>query len=163
MQRTRIEYVRAHPELLCHFPGDGLLISGHHLDLHAHLPCARYGCLGLFARRIGHRQHARKLPFSFLIRASYAQRTKATSGKIIHSFFDDGLDPILICRHLEDDLRRTLGHKELLSVRALDGCLRPFVNRIEGLEMKHLITLERLIVLDPGDHSQVDGVLVFRA
>ena len=68
-----------------------------------------------------------------------------------------------IGRQFQDHLRRALGHLELLSVRALDGGFGALMHRVERLEMQHLVTLQRLIVLQAAQHGQVDGVLIVRA
>ena len=138
------------------------LIAGNHLDAHAHLPRARDGCFGLLARRIEQRQHAHKLPLAFLICPGHAQRTEAASRKFIDGFLDGGLYLTGVGRHLQNYLRRSLGHIELFSVRAFDGGFGALMHRVERLEMDHLIALQGLIVLQAADHGQVDGVLVFR-
>ena len=68
-----IEDVRAHPQFLGGFLGDGQRIAGHHLDLHAHLSRGRDGRLGVVARRIEQRQHAEKLPFAVSLGPRHAQ------------------------------------------------------------------------------------------
>ena len=157
-----IKDVRAHPQLAGSFLGNGQLIAGNHLDLHAHLPGARDGSFGLLAGRIEHWQHANKLPLVFLIRPGYAQGTEAACRKFIDGFLDGGLYLTDVGRHLQNHLRRSLGHLELFSVRTFYGGFGALMYRIERLEMEHLIALQRLIVLHAADHGQVDGVLVFR-
>ena len=80
---------------------------------------ARDGCFGLLARRIEQRQHADKLPLIFLIRPGHAQGTEAAPRKFVDGFLDGGLYFAGVGRHLQNDLRRSLGHKELFSVRSL--------------------------------------------
>ena len=51
-EHTGIKDVGAHSQLLRRFHGDGHLIAGHHLDLHAHLHGAGDSCFGIGARRV---------------------------------------------------------------------------------------------------------------
>ena len=134
-QSAGIQNVRAHPQLPGGFLSDGQLIACNHLHGHAHLPGAGDGCFGLFARRIEQGQHAHKLPLAFLIRPGDAQRTEAASGKFLHRLFHGGLHLTGIRRHLQNHLRRSLGHKELFPVSSLDGGFRAFVHRVKGLEV----------------------------
>ena len=101
------------PSCLGGFPGDGQLIARNHLDVHAHLPGARDGCLGLLARRIEQGQHANKLPLAFLIGPGHAQGTEAACRKFVDRLLDGGLYLTGIGRHLQNHLRRALGHLEL--------------------------------------------------
>jgi hypothetical protein len=94
-------------------------------------------------------------------RATPSER-KPRPAKFIDSFLDGRLDLALVRRHLENDLRRSLGDKELFSVRSFDGGFGALMHRVEGLEVKYLVPLQRLVVLHAADHRQVDGVLVFR-
>ena len=161
-QCAGINDVRAHPQLPGSFLGDGHLVARNHLDVHPHLPGARDGCFGLLARRIEQGQHASKLPLVFLIGPGHAQGTEAASRKFIDGFLDGGLYLTGVGRHLQNHLRRSLGHKELLSVPAFDGGFRALMHGVERLEMNDLIALQSLIVLHAADNGQVDGVLVFR-
>ena len=162
-QSAGIQNVRAHPQLPGSFLSDGQLIACNHLDVYAHLPGAGDGGFGLLARRIEQGQHAHKLPLAFLIRPGDAQGTEAATGKFIDRFLHGGLYLTGVRRHLQNHLRRSLGHKELFPVSSLDGGFRALVHRVEGLEMEYLIALQRFIVLHAANHRQVNGVLVFRA
>ena len=64
---------------------------------------------------------------------------------------------------LQDHLGRTLRDLENTAVDGLDGSLGALVHRVEGLIVDHLAALQGLIVLQPAQHCQIDGVLVFRA
>ena len=68
-----IEDIRAHPEFLRGFLGNGQRIAGDHLDADAHLPGSRDRCLGIVARRIEQRQHTEKLPLSVTLGPRHAQ------------------------------------------------------------------------------------------
>jgi len=116
--------------------------------------------LACSARRIGHGQHANELPLVVLIGAGHAQRAEAACGKIVDRFVDLGLHVCDVGGHLQDDLRRSLRDLELFPVRAFHGGFGALMHRVEGLEMNDLILLQLLIVLDAGDHGEVDGVFV---
>ena len=157
-----VQDVRAHPQFMSSFLRDGHLVAGDHFDVHAHLPGARDGRLGLLARRIEQGQHANKLPLVFLIRPGHAQGTEAACGKFIDGFLNGGFYFRGVGRHLQNYLRRSLRHLELFSVRALYGGFGALMHRIKRLEMKDLIALQCVVVLHSADHGQVDGVLIFR-
>src|SRR5271156_3658337 len=118
---------------------------------------------GLLARRVEQRQYAGKLPLTFLIRPGHAQGAEAAAGKLVDRLLYGGLDLTGVARHLQYDLRRSLGHEELCSVCTLYGSLGALMHWVEGLEVDNLIVFQRLIVLYAADHSQIDGVLVLRA
>ena len=161
-QAAGIENVRAQSQLSGGFLGDGQCIARNHLDLHAHLPRGRDGCLGIFPRRIEQGQHAKKLPLAFSLGPRHAQRTEAARREFVDRLLDGGLHLPGIGRQRQDHLRRALRHLELLSVRALDGGLGAFMHRVERLEMNHLIALQRLLVFQAAQNGQIDGVVVFR-
>ena len=103
-----------------------------------------------------------KLPLAFLVRPGDAQGTEAAAGKFLHRLIHGGLHFTGVLRHLKDHLRRSLGYKELFAVRTLYGGFRALVHRVKGFEMKHLVALQRFIILHAANHRQINGVLVFR-
>src|SRR5277367_5287037 len=132
------------------------------LILTPHLGRGRDGRFGIVTRRIEQRQHAEKLPFAVSVRAGHAKRPKTAGGEIVDRLVDCGLHLSGIRRHGQDDLRGPLGHLKRLAIRALDRGLGAFVHRIEWLEMRDLIRLERLFVLQAAQNGEVDRVVVLR-
>jgi hypothetical protein len=135
------------------FPSDGQLIARNHLDLHAHLPGARDGCLGLLAWRIEQWQHAKKLPLAFLIRPRHAQGTEAAPANSLTAFSTAGFT----CRHWstspESPAARPWPRKTVFRP-PFDGGFGALMHRVEGLEMDHLIAFKALIVFQAPDHGQ---------
>ena len=162
-QCAGIQDVCAQSELFRGFPCDGNLIARNHLDVHAHLPGARDGRFGLLAGWVEQRQHADELPLALLICPGYAKGPVAASRKLIDSLLDGRLDLADVGCHLQNYLRGTFGHKELLPVRSFDGSFRSFMHRVEGLKVKYLEALQLLVVLHSTDHRKVDGVFVLSA
>ena len=60
----------------------------------------------------------------------------------------------------QDHLGRALGHLERGPVGALDRRLGALAHRVEGGEVDDLVALQCLVVLQPGEHGEVDGVVV---
>src|ERR1035438_993373 len=60
-------------------------------------------------------------------------------------------------RQLQDHLRCTLGHLELISIRALDGGFGALMHRVKRLEMDHLIGFQGLIIFQAAQHGQAWG------
>ena len=158
-----VENVRTHPQRLGGLPGDRQGIACHHLDLHAHLGRGRDGGFGVFTRRIEQRQYAEKLPFPVAIRPGHTERTKAARGEVVDRLVDGGLHGCGIRRQSLDDLRRPLRHLECASIRGLDGGLGALVHWIERLEMRDLIGLQRLLVLQAAQDGEIDRVVVLRS
>ena len=109
-----VEDIRAHPQFLGGFPGDGHLIARDHLDVYAHLAGGRDGRLGVVAGRVEQRQHAEKLPGALPVRPGHAQRAEAARRKLVDRLLDGGLHLPGVGRQLQDHLRRALGHLELV-------------------------------------------------
>jgi hypothetical protein len=160
-ERAGVQDIGSKAQLLRCFTSDGNLIARHHFDLDAHLDGVGDGFLGIRARRIEQGQHADKLPFALLIGFGHTQRTEAAAGKVKNGFLCCYLNFDSIGRHLENDLRSSLGYKELFPVRPLDGSFCAFVHRIEGHEVEYLAALQLLVVLYAAYYRQVDRVLVF--
>ena len=60
----------------------------------------------------------------------------------------------------EDHLRRALRYLELCASSCLDRCFGALADRLEGLEVDNFVGVQRLLVLDAGEHGEVDGVVV---
>ena len=162
-KRPAIENVRAHPQGLGGLLGDRQGVAGHHLDLHAHRGRGRDGGFGIFTRRIEQRQHAKKLPFPVAVRPRHAESTKAARGEIVDGLVDGGFHGGGIGRQRHDDLRRPFRHLERLPVLVLDGRLGALVHRIERLEMRDLVGIQRRLVFQPAEDGEIDRVVVLRA
>ena len=103
-----------------------------------------------------------KPPFPVAIRPSDAERAKAAGGEVVDGLVDGVLHRRGIGGQCQDHLRRALGHLEGLSVRGLHRRLGALVHRIERHEMRDLIRLQRLLVLQAAQHRQIDRVVILR-
>nr|WP_241499234.1 hypothetical protein [Chromobacterium sphagni] len=128
-------------------------------------PIARAGNgrLGVFARRVEHRQHAQQLPWAIPLGSGHRQRAKAARREFVNRLVQRGLGSADVGGQGRNHLRRALRHLENLAVRSLDGGLGALVHGVERLEVRQLIAVQGLIVFERAKDGEIDGVVVFQA
>jgi hypothetical protein len=66
-------------------------------------------------------------------------------------------------RELEDHLRRALGDFERGILCAFHGRLGPLADRLERLEVLHVVTAQGLVAGQTTEDGEIDGVIVVGA
>jgi hypothetical protein len=73
------------------------------------------------------------------------------------------LDLLRVSRQLKNHLHRALRNTEFGPFRSSDDRLRPFVNRIKGLEVDHLVFVQLVPVFQTAQNRDVNGILTLSA
>ena len=133
-------------QVLGDFPGDGHVISGHHLDLNAMLFRVGNGLGGIFPGGIKKRQNSQKLPGTCIGGTSYPQGPIALGGQGIHRFL--GLRGSLRFQVAQshNDLGSALGHLEEMISGILNRAFRPFAHRIKGHKFRLAVCRQHVLV-----------------
>ena len=158
-----VENIRTHPEGLGGLGRNGEGVAGDHLDLNPHLQRGGDGRLGVDTGWIEEGKDAEELPVPGSLCPRDPEGPESTLGELVDRVVDACFHLVGIGRQSEDHLRRALGDLERRILGAFHGRLGPLADRLEGLEVLHVVAAQRLVARQATEDGEIDGVIVVGA